>query len=315
MPIAISVNMFGLARTTDSQPRAKNGQPPHSTTGVASASWRRATTRGSIACGAAMPPIARPRSGRVSSALHTRRRVIAASSGLSPSALTARGSSAMPHTGQEPGSSRTTSGCIGQTYSPAPGAAVTRMPHDGSRSFPGAAARRTGRLWAYSWPSAMQSCKPSHGGEPMLPRPAPSPWHGVCWGRAHSAAGRHMEGRTVRMRNLSSLIAFVALLAAGPLPARACTTDAECDYGYVYKDLNGLLGPIRLAVIRNGKPSKVQGLGPALNFSLRADPQPVHVVLRFGTLNDCLSFGGTKFKFVPDAAFRALHAPPPATCP
>ena len=59
----------------------------------------------------------------------------------------------------------------------------------------------------------------------------------------------------------------------------------------------------------------MQGLGPALNFSLRADPQPVHVVLRFGTLNDCLSFGGTKFKFVPDAAFRALHAPPPATCP
>ena len=87
------------------------------------------------------------------------------------------------------------------------------------------------------------------------------------------------------------------------------------NYGYVYKDLNGLLGPIRLAVIRNGKPSKVQGLGPALNFSLRADPQPVHVVLRFGTLNDCLSFGGTKFKFVPDAAFRALHAPPPAACP
>ena len=244
----------------------------------------------------------------------------------------------------------------------------------------------------------------------------------------------------MRMRNLSSLIAFVALLAAGPLPARACTTDAECDdgnvcdgaeycqagvcysrtplvcddgdpctvntcdpnlgcqfqpsagcmiggqkfklgshsdlrvvlqtaggygggafppangpddpvlhgasvriyttngdmfdntyglpssnwayvgaldgnYGYVYKDLNGLLGPIRLAVIRNGKPSKVQGLGPALNFSLRADPQPVQVVLRFGNLNDCLSFGGTKFKFVPDLAFRALHAPPPPTCP
>ena len=37
----------------------------------------------------------------------------------------------------------------------------------------------------------------------------------------------------MRMRNLSSLIAFVALLAAGPLPARACTTDAECDDGNV----------------------------------------------------------------------------------
>ena len=89
----------------------------------------------------------------------------------------------------------------------------------------------------------------------------------------------------------------------------------DTNYGYIYKDLKGALGPIRLAVIRNGKPSKVQGLGPALNFSLRADPQPVQVVLRFGGLNDCLSFGGTKFKFVPDLAFHALHAPPPPTCP
>jgi hypothetical protein len=90
---------------------------------------------------------------------------------------------------------------------------------------------------------------------------------------------------------------------------------ADANYGYIYKDLKGALGPIRLAVIRNGKPSKVLGSGPALKFSLRADPQPLNVVLRFGDLVDCLSFGGTKFKFVPDAEFRALQAPPPQTCP
>ena len=38
VPSAISVNMFRLRLTMDCQPRTKNGQPPHSTTGVASRS-------------------------------------------------------------------------------------------------------------------------------------------------------------------------------------------------------------------------------------------------------------------------------------
>ena len=38
VPIAISVNMFRFMVRTDVQPRSKNGQPPHSTTGVASTS-------------------------------------------------------------------------------------------------------------------------------------------------------------------------------------------------------------------------------------------------------------------------------------
>src|SRR5271154_2036855 len=38
VPIAISVNMLVLRFTTDAHPRWKNGQPPHRTTGVASAS-------------------------------------------------------------------------------------------------------------------------------------------------------------------------------------------------------------------------------------------------------------------------------------
>ena len=39
--------MLRLRLTTDCQPRTKNGQPPQSTTGVASTSWAHATT----ACG------------------------------------------------------------------------------------------------------------------------------------------------------------------------------------------------------------------------------------------------------------------------
>jgi hypothetical protein len=66
--------------------------------------------------------------------LAQKRRVISASSEL-PSIDALRGSSAMPHLGQFPGSLRTTSGCIGQVYSTASfegGARASRaMPHFG----------------------------------------------------------------------------------------------------------------------------------------------------------------------------------------
>ena len=39
MPRAISVNMFRLRLTSEAQPRSKNGQPPHRTTGVASSEF------------------------------------------------------------------------------------------------------------------------------------------------------------------------------------------------------------------------------------------------------------------------------------
>ena len=42
VPIAISVNMFRFMVRTEVQPRWKNGQPPHNTTGVASTSWTHA---------------------------------------------------------------------------------------------------------------------------------------------------------------------------------------------------------------------------------------------------------------------------------
>ena len=62
--------------------------------------------------------IATIHSGIVSTPETTSRRVMSASSGLVVSPATGtRGSSAMPHFGQAPGWSCTTSGSIGQTYS------------------------------------------------------------------------------------------------------------------------------------------------------------------------------------------------------
>jgi len=48
MPSAIKLNMFSERLCTDAQPRAKNGQPAHSTTGVASENWTQIDKRGEI---------------------------------------------------------------------------------------------------------------------------------------------------------------------------------------------------------------------------------------------------------------------------
>ena len=57
-------------------------------------------------------------SGAVRTTLIQKRRVMSRNSGFSSiAAVTVRGSSAMPQMGQDPGSERTISGCIGQVYS------------------------------------------------------------------------------------------------------------------------------------------------------------------------------------------------------
>jgi len=61
--------------------------------------------------------------------------VISASSGLESSAVTSRGSSAIPQIGHEPGASRTIWGCIGHVYSICFAGASnfsSAMPHSGS---------------------------------------------------------------------------------------------------------------------------------------------------------------------------------------
>ena len=110
--------MLGLRLTTDAHARSKNGWPAQSTTGAAQASWiqfDRVRLSGSAPAPPTISAIASPKIGSPPSAPIQARRVMLASSGFgaSPGAA-ARASSAMPHAGQLPGSSRTTSGCMGQ---------------------------------------------------------------------------------------------------------------------------------------------------------------------------------------------------------
>src|SRR5690349_562907 len=114
--------MFGLRLTSDVQKRWKNGQPPHSTTGVARANSNQGRAElGRILCSATgqiMMAIAIASSGAVSIVLTQKRRVMPCNSGFSSSAaVTVRGSRDMPQMGHDPGSARMISGCIGQVYS------------------------------------------------------------------------------------------------------------------------------------------------------------------------------------------------------
>ena len=109
--------MLRLRLTTDAQPRAKNGHPAQSTTGVA----RSSCSQLPICCPKSMcrlvrcPPISSARTGSVSTKPIQKRRVMSASSGFGPaSAVTSNGSSAMPQIGQLPGPTWRTCGCIGQ---------------------------------------------------------------------------------------------------------------------------------------------------------------------------------------------------------
>src|SRR5262245_57023776 len=99
--------MFGLRCLIDSQNLRKNGQPPHSTTGVASAASSHGIGRKNIIA----------TSGIESAALTQSRRVRSRSS-ESSSGAPSIGTSAIPHFGHEPGPTCTISGCIGQVYLP-----------------------------------------------------------------------------------------------------------------------------------------------------------------------------------------------------
>ena len=120
VPSAISVNMLRLRVTSDCQPRTKNGQPPHSTTGVDRTSWLQSHAVGPSAAtspGASISPIASASTGTVRARLTQKRRVMSTSSWLGPSsAVTSSGSRAMPHLGQLPGPTWRTSGCMGHVW-------------------------------------------------------------------------------------------------------------------------------------------------------------------------------------------------------
>ncbi len=102
---------------SDCQPRTKNGQPAHSTTGVASTS----RIQFSQPCGSRWsmprkwPPMSRITIGTLSATAAHSRRFMSKSSSLGPwSSVASSGSSAMPQIGHEPGPSWRISGCMGQ---------------------------------------------------------------------------------------------------------------------------------------------------------------------------------------------------------
>src|SRR5205809_2553553 len=119
--MAISVNMLGLRFTTDAQARSKNGHPARNTTGVASARPIQFTTVPYVMTRRpppAMSAMVTATTGAASNAAIQNRLVMSTSSGLGvSSALTVRGSSAIPQIGHDPGASRTICGCIGHVYS------------------------------------------------------------------------------------------------------------------------------------------------------------------------------------------------------
>ena len=121
VPIAISVNMFSFRVRTEVQPRSKNGQPAHNTTGVARTSWIHAETPAEMVsriAGTRSAPMPSTSTGIASAAATQNRRVMSASSGLGPeSAVTVTGSSAIPQIGHAPGAERRISGCIGHVHS------------------------------------------------------------------------------------------------------------------------------------------------------------------------------------------------------
>ena len=128
VPIAMRVNMFSLIVRTEAQPRTKNGDPAHRTTGVARASWIHVEADAETAsCNGSTRsrPMPRTRTGRDRATPTQKRRVMSRSSGDGPaSAVTVTGSSAMPQIGHDPGPGRRISGCIGHVYSttsPLPG--------------------------------------------------------------------------------------------------------------------------------------------------------------------------------------------------
>src|ERR1700689_4845778 len=120
VPIPISVNMLGLRLTSERQKRWKNGQPPQSTTGVASANSIHGSATQESKPVSEVDCTPRPGimwymssniKGTVRARLTQKRRVMSRNSGFSSvDAVTVRGSSAMLQIGHAPGAGRTISG-------------------------------------------------------------------------------------------------------------------------------------------------------------------------------------------------------------
>ena len=120
------MNMFGLRFASESRKRTKNGQPPHSTTGDASASSSHDRTPAGTTCAKRGHHAAhrehQQRDRRRDADPEPARHVGELRVAVARRRVTVSGSSAMPQIGQAPGPSRTISGCIGHVHFPAAGA-------------------------------------------------------------------------------------------------------------------------------------------------------------------------------------------------
>jgi hypothetical protein len=153
-PMAISVNMLSWRVTSEVQPRWKNGHPPHSTIGAASASCTHGETAGSSSRKPnRSAPIETISSGIARTVDTHRRRVKSISSGFGASSSEgASGSSAIPQIGQLPGPSRRICECIGHVQiAPAGAAAAAMLAGVSARYFPGSAVNLAAQPALQKW--------------------------------------------------------------------------------------------------------------------------------------------------------------------
>ena len=118
VPSPIRLNIFSFQVAKDRQPRTKNGQPPHRTTGEASAACSQPARVSPMRCMRARPGtnslMVMASSGNDSATLTQNRRVMSRSSLSSSEAVASNGSNAMPQIGHVPGPTWRTWGCMGQ---------------------------------------------------------------------------------------------------------------------------------------------------------------------------------------------------------
>jgi hypothetical protein len=99
------------------------------------------------------------------------------------------------------------------------------------------------------------------------------------------------------------------------LPASGWTPIGSPPNGYRYKDAQLVNGPVKTAIIKNGRLVKFVAKGATMSFTLDGVPQTqIGVVATVGPTRFCASFGGTIRKD-DGRKFRARIAVAPAACP
>ena len=115
--MAIRVNMLRFRVSSDLQARSKNGQPDHSTTGLARTNCTQldvCSLQGNRRA-AMWLPISSPNTGAASTRPIQKRRLMSPSSAFGPvSPVAVTGSRAMPQIGHGPGPTWRIWGCMGQ---------------------------------------------------------------------------------------------------------------------------------------------------------------------------------------------------------